>query len=560
MVSEPGFSVSRQAFLQGAALLAAPAVLPAPVGAAAAAVSAPSNSWAPPLERYDADRYGPLLAVSDEGDNAAYIARAAYESAKARAMHGTTAAAVGIMIDGERMVSAGEGPIGPDEYAKVVAASRGKTFCSTNVGVRANARLYVPLPEFAVADAAANESAWLARVFAAFVPFLKTPNGVVRPLTVRFVVTPNDDGAVVSHLVAQLEAGRAQGKLGPASLHRLSLLCITDGPIATGAPIIEIERVLGVAAQAGVPEVAIDGDPTQWAREHLSVATLLNVADVDTLRGLFAAAKTNGVQLVYRYRVDVDSTARTIWTGLYTARAHGLSAGKFGLTPLALEEQERAVSLISGWTKGWTTVPAFYVDTPLVTADDVYADDRTYDGARLWIDRVRALGAQLALFDCPDRFAGKYLIRDAQHPTGVFTIDQVVALDRYARSRGLRPLWSGGLSARLAYELGAHRVTGIFCTGAAARLVAVHGNFDDDPDLARELAPTESGVRRVHAVLQAGFLATSLQSRNASLAAEIQSRAQVLLAAIDAKNHESQALASLDESMLRAWPAYWAGA
>ena len=507
----------------------------------------PAKASSISLEAYDSQRYGPLLAVSDEGENAGLIALAAYASAKARAMRSPGAMSVGVMIDGERMVSAGEEPIGPDEYAKLVAAARGRTLSSTNVGVHANARLYMLLPEFAIADAASDESAWLARVFAAFRPFLRTPDGVPRPLTVRLAVQPADSPATVVRLVRALEAGRAQGKLGSATVHRFALL----------SSVADAERVFGIAAQAGVPEVAIDGDLTMAARERGSLASLLNVVDVGTLQSLFAAARRNGVRLVYRYQTDVDSTARTIWTGLYTARSHGLSAGKYGLLPLTLEEQERVVSLVGGWTNGWTTVPAFYLDTPLVTADDVFDESRIVGAATLWMQRVRAAGARLVLFDCPDRYAARRLVLDAQHLSGVLTLDQIVALNGRATQIGVRPMWSGGLTPRLAFALGAQRVFAIFCTGATWRQVAVHGSFSDDPDMASEGAPTDIGVRRVHAALQAGFLTTALTVRDATLAAEIGDRAQALLAAIDASSGVEQTLQVLDAALVRGWATHW---
>lgn len=533
------------------ALVAAPAVLPAR-SSADDIIRRPE-----PVERYDAERFGPLLAVSDEGDNAPAIARAAYASAKARALHSASASSIGVMIDGERMVSAGESPIGPDEYAKIVPAASERTFCSTNVGVHVNAKLDRLLPEFAVADAAQGEPAWLARVFAAFAPFLHTPNGVPRPLTVRLIVEPGDAAATVRHLVAQLESGRALRKLGPPSVHRFALLSIAEGPIAGGAAVAEIKRVLAIAALAGVPEVAVDGALTQDARERLIVASLLNVLDVETLRDLFAAARGQRVRLVYRYAVDVDSAARTIWTGLRTARSYGLSAGKYGLLPLTLEEQERVIALVSRWTKGWTTIPAFYVDTPLVTADDVFDEQRVPDAAVVWMRRAHAAGARLALFDCPDPYAARYLVRDARHARGVLTLEQIAALHERSKEIGLTVLWSGGLTPRLAYALGSQRVFGIFCTGAASRHVAVHGDFDDDPDLASEIAPTELGVRRVHAALQAGFLASALRARNANLANAIAGRAQTLLAAIDARSDVRPALNELDSALVSGWTAHW---
>jgi len=597
---KPSSAVTRRRFLQSAALLAAPAALPAQslsgnfaqrnealraqyerralalTGVRASDPAALHElmaewptlypPWTRPLDQYDATRFGPLLAVSDEGENSETIARAAWASAKARALRPPGPMPLGLMIDGERMVSAGEGPIGPDEYAKLIAAAFERTLASTNVGVRVNARLYRLLPEFAIADAAQDEATWLARVFAAFTPFLKTLDAVPRPLIVRLIVQPSDAPATVARLAAKLEAGRSQGLLGPASLHRFSLLSIAGGAIHAGTPAqetnpAEIKRVIGIAAEAGISEVAIDGDLTLAARQRMSLASLLNIVDVSTLRDLFAAAREQKVRLVYRYQVDADSAARTIWTGLQAARSYGFTAGKYGLVPLTLEEQEQVVALVSRWTEGWTAVPAFYVDTPLVTGDDVFGESRCVEAAFLWMEKVHAAGARLVLFDCPDRIAARHLIRDAQHAEGVLTLDQIASIEQHAKNLGLKPMWSGGITARLAFAMGAQQVFAIFSTGAASRQVPVHGSFAADPDLASDGAPTELGVRRVHAALQAGFLSSVLREQNRKIADEIGDRAQRLLAAIDsatgAGSNIDPALAALDDALVRGWTAHW---
>jgi hypothetical protein len=500
------------------------------------------------------------LAVSDEGDNAQAIAHAAYASAKAHALHNASATSLGVMIDGERMVSAGEGPIGPEEYAKLIAAAFGRTLCSTNVGVRVNARLYRLFPEFSIADAAADEEKWLAGVFAAFRPFLKTPDGNPRPLTVRLVVQPEDSLETVRKLVAKLESGRGQGLLGSSSVHHLSLLSICAGVIRAGAETEEIKRLLEIAAQTGIAEVAIDGELLFGARQRMSVESLLNILEVSALRDLFAVARQRKVRLVYRYQVDADSAARTIWTGLHTTRSYGFTAGKYGLVPLTLEEQEQVVRLISRWTKGWTAIPAFYLDTPLVTHEDIFDESRCMDGALLWMEKVRGAGAKLALFDCPDRIAGRHLIRDERdaEAKGILSLEQIAALEHRGRELGLKLMWSGGITARQAFSLGAQGVFAVFSTGAASRRVAVHGSFVDDPELASEGEPTEIGVRRVHAALQGGFLAKTLSDRDKELAEQVRDRSLRLLQAIDAQSPAEGALAELDEAMLRGWSAHWA--
>jgi hypothetical protein len=594
-LSKPDSAVTRRKFLQGAALLAAPVSLHSQLAQNTfeqhqealrewyerkalrlAGVRADNAEtlrdllaecpvlyppWTGRLDEYDSESFGPLLAVSDEGDNAQTIAQASYASAKAHALHPANATALGVMIDGERMVSAGEGPIGPEEYAKLIAAAFGRTLCSTNVGVRVNARLYRLYPEFSIADAAVDEEKWLAAVFAAFRPFLKTPDNIPRPLTVRFIVQPRDSLATVRKLVAKLEAGRGQGLLGSSSVHHFSLLSICNGVIRAGAEMEEIKRVIEIAAQIGVAEVAIDGDLLFGARQRMSVQSLLNILEVSALRDLFAAARQQNVRLVYRYQVDADSAARTIWTGLHTTRSYGFTAGKYGLVPLTLGEQEQVVGLISRWTKGWTAIPAFYVDTPLVTHDEIFDESRCVEAALLWMEKMRGAGARLALFDCPDRIAGRHLLHDERdvEAKGILSLEQIATLEQRGRELGLKLMWSGGITARQAFSLGEQNVFAAFSTGATSRRVAVHGSFADDPELASEGKPTELGVRRVHAVLQGGFLAMALRGRDNELTEQVRARSLRLLQAIDSQNAVEEALAELDEVLLRGWALHWAG-
>ena len=68
------------------------------------------------LAEYDSDQYGPLFAVSDEGSAGPVVLDAALSSAKSAA-GASSRFRLGVILDGERMTSAGEVPIGPPEYA-----------------------------------------------------------------------------------------------------------------------------------------------------------------------------------------------------------------------------------------------------------------------------------------------------------------------------------------------------------------------------------------------------------------------------------------------------------
>ena len=80
-----------------------------------------NNSMTPhkALETYDHERFGPILGVSDEGSAVPTIVRAAYACAKAKVVN-PGPMSVGVIVDGERMGSAGEVPIGPDEYLEQI--------------------------------------------------------------------------------------------------------------------------------------------------------------------------------------------------------------------------------------------------------------------------------------------------------------------------------------------------------------------------------------------------------------------------------------------------------
>ncbi len=92
-----------------------------------------------PLASYDERVNGPLLGISDSGWSASLIVDAVATSAKLRA--GGDPASFGLILDAERMGSAGEVPVGPDEYAAVARTAFGRTWFTTNVGVRSNAEV-----------------------------------------------------------------------------------------------------------------------------------------------------------------------------------------------------------------------------------------------------------------------------------------------------------------------------------------------------------------------------------------------------------------------------------
>ena len=507
-----------------------------------------------PLATYDSEHFGPLFAVSDEGSAGEMIVNAAYASAKAKALWPIDPVSLGMALDGERMTSAGEVPIGPIEYEELSDAAAGRLFLTTNVGVRVNARLSQQLPEFAVTEKSANDKQWLDNVFAAFEPFLHTPDGQPRPLTVRLSVDPNAPIKSLKGVVTKLEAGRKEGKIGPAEIHLLSVLVAFEDRI-TDDEIGVIERIMQLAVDAGIRELAVDGDLREPARRRLGIQSLLNILDPEHLRRLLRLSRQLGVRLTYRYHLDLETAARTIWTGLHTARTNGFSAGKYGLVPMTLEEQGAVIEMITGWTADWTAIPAFYVDTPLLSVEDVYDDTRCKDAAKLWLKTARGAGAKIVLFDSPDRVNPRRLIRqpNVANDIGVLTLADIEEILACAKELGISILWSGGITSRQAFELAKRKVFGIFSTSSTAAKIAVTAAFEDDPRLAAENEPTDFGVRRIHAIIQGGFLSAAVSNRGKDLAKSIADSSERLLAAEQDQAQSSVELNNLNVELLRGW-------
>jgi hypothetical protein len=498
------------------------------------------------LAEYDSDRYGPLFAVSDEGSAGPVILDAALSSAKAAA-GASSPFRLGVILDGERMTSAGEVPIGPPEYGALSAGAAGQLLLTTNVGTRINVRLTGQLPEFPALEKSAEA------VIAAFHQFLDTPDRRPRPLTVRLQLDPGADCTRLAALAGKLDEARKKGEIGSPDTHQLSVLVSFKEEIATDAQLEQSEAIIAAAADLGIPEVAIDGAQLAYARRRWGAQGLLNVLSVPASNRLLKFATARGVRLRPRYQVDVNSAARTIWTGLEAARANGFDAGKYGLLPLTLEEQAQVIELITQWTSGWTAIPAFYVDTPLVTATEVFDVGQCEVAARRWLKLARGAGATTVLFDAPDRVNPRRLVHGSDSPDGVLTPDQIEALRDYGELLGVRILWSGGITAAQAFDLARRRVFGIFSTSSTAAKIAVTAQFDQDPRLAAENEPTESGVRRMHAIIQGGFLSSRMGELHEGLARELETFTTNLVASGGEAAKSQAALETLNKLLVRGW-------
>ena len=95
---------------------------------------------------YDSDRFGPLLGVSDEGSATAAIRSGALAAPKSAALAERTSLTLGIAHDAERFGAVGEVAVGPDEFAAIRLACRGRVLTTTNTGSRVNVRLFLDPP------------------------------------------------------------------------------------------------------------------------------------------------------------------------------------------------------------------------------------------------------------------------------------------------------------------------------------------------------------------------------------------------------------------------------
>ncbi len=398
-----------------------------------------------------------------------------------------------------------------------------------------------------------------------FARHLYPPGDKPRPLTVYLRIDPGTDLDRLADAIKRIEALRGKALAG-RDVHRIGVLSVFDA--APSAEEIDwLERVIVWAGGAGVPSVAVDAPPVEAARIHLSVQGLLGVLEPGAAARLLRAGASHGVAVGPRFRVDTETVMRTIWAGLFTARAHGLNAAKYGLTPLTLAQQRDVIGAVQRWTAGWTAIPAFYADTPLVTDDDVYLSDRVVEASGVWLEMARDQGAELVLFDCPDRFVpridasgqdtGRHLLRrDADDQHGAYTLDDVETLVERASELGVRILWSGGISHTQAFELAKRRVTGIFTTSSTAQPGPVSPVLAHDPLMATENTPTASGVKRVYGLIEAGALISSLAAQHPKQAKEIEARTATVISADLESDELNSALEALDEALIRGWPLH----
>ena len=251
----------------------------APVDAALRYLGGDSDQHSRSLKHYDHHRYGPFLGVSDDGDSAEAVRRAALDSPKARTLGRgkTEPLTVGVALDAERLGGVGEVPVGPDEFADIWRECIDRTLLTTNVGGRAHLWLYRLTPVVTIADgdseaALAQAKAGLAE---AFKPFLKTPDGKARQLTafVEFPLHTERPLGQQQTLLAALQQYVQSGEVTAPRLHHLGL-SVRVGWETKGAD--AAIRAIDLAHATGTGTVGIDGVVRKEADRVGSFPGLLN--------------------------------------------------------------------------------------------------------------------------------------------------------------------------------------------------------------------------------------------------------------------------------------------
>jgi len=519
------------------------------------------------LKDYDHDRYGPFLGVSDEGSAAPAIREAGYASPKVRALSRATKAAplvVGLAVDAERLGGVGEVAVGPEEYADIWLECVDRVLVTTNIGTRVNMRTYRREPRITLLRGDAGEMAGAkAAIAAAFKPFVETPDGNPRPLTVLIDFhnqAPLDDAgklAALTELATFVSSGAAAGlKRAPAGQKLGLVVWPRLGPTGRDQALAAID----LASRAALDLLVIDGVKRKAADAAISLAGLLDYFPPGIVGPLLRRAEERGVTIRAANLPDTDTIARSIWVGLTTARNMGANLGKYGCFPLTLAEIDHVVEQVQSWLPSWSAAPVFFVDQGLMRDGAVDVEHDLPRGLEAWLDSVAAHGVRVVLIDTVDKANGRRLLKKTRDDkSGYLTPAQIERVELHARTVGIKALWAGGFHLRDAYDMGRLGVFGIYVTSAAATTIPVgDGSYARDPALAGVKEPSREAVLRTKILLEAGFLSSKLDDGTGRA---IAGQAERLLAAMDGPKPDARRVrndtAALARACVAGWRSHW---
>jgi len=513
------------------------------------------------VKEYDHRTFGPYLGVSDEGSAAQMIRDAAMQTPKTRLLKKVDPISVGVSLDAERLGAVGEVAVGPKEYAEIYLQSVGRILTSTNVGTRLNIRYYLNYPVVIVSEGSFQKSIDKAKndLKEKFRPFLKTPDGNPRPITVYVKFEPkarrsvSDKIAILKKLTAYASA---DGIKNP-KFHQLGL----QQPIRYGFPGRNAALLaIDMAAKTGLRHVVIEGIERREAERSISYPGLLNYLSPELVGTILQHADRKGVYVHPVNMVDTETVARNVWSSLATARHMGLALGKYGTFPLTLEECDAVIGQLQAWFPDWTAAPVFFVDQGVLSRKRVFVGRDIMAGLKEWLDVVGRHGVKVVLIDTMEKSKGHRLLRTKDTPMGLLRPSQVQDIDKMAARRGIKTLWAGGITFPQVFEFGKLGVFGIYVTTAVATARPVSKAYRREPLLAAEKEPTFKGVYRAKLLLEAGFLSSRAECQRYK--EHLERLAGLLISNITSNRAEPEIKESenrLDELAATAWTNDWKG-
>lgn len=512
------------------------------------------------IKDYDHLLYGPFLGISDDGHAVHTIRRAALNSPKTRVLGQTSPIQVGVAHDAERLAASGEVAVGPEEYKDIILGSQGSILISTNVGTRLNLRYYKMRPIVSVPKGPSQHAIKIAikRIEKIIEPFINTPDGKPRPVTVLLYFSRRTPFPYKLRILKSLiEAINTEGFFHP-EWHRFGLLVdVVWGPKG----LIAAKNTISLAREAGITEVAIQGEIRWEAENKISMPGLLNYFRPKHVSDLLEYAHKMEINVTPKNLVDPDTVARNVWASLHAARNMGLHLGKYGLFPLTYEESDKVMGLIQRWFSNWAVAPAFYLDFPHIGNRSVHTGMNICEAAREWLDMVARHKIPIVLLDTADKDRGRKLLKSSpKDRVGILTLEELVGIDRYASERRIRCLWAGGITLPQALQLGKYKVFGVYVTTSATRTRPISERYASDFMLTAEREPTYHGVYRAKLLLEAGFLVARLKELNLEHDSDLlNGKAMELTRVLSKKAHRKQVeplveqLANLTES---AWSVH----
>jgi hypothetical protein len=168
---------------------------------------------------------------------------------------------------------------------------------------------------------------------------------------------------------------------------------------------------------------------------------------------------------------------------------------------------DEVVGKVQRWLSDWSAAPAFYVDVPWVDGRRVYELKDAAEATRRWLELVARNGARVVLIDTVDKARGRRLVKTASDDErGIFSYQEIEALQRTAAGLDLRVLWAGGIPLPQVRALGRRRVFGVYVTTAAAEAQPLTPEEQRDIGLMAAKEPARERIALVKLLLEAGFL------------------------------------------------------